>query len=194
MEFLNETKCCVLNGRFKNDDNFTSISRKEKAVVDYICIPHDSFKNIKSFAVMTIQSIVDRLKLYTLINEKSRLPDHSVLVCEFMVTGHSIFSRSSEGKNEQQRQTRFKLNCVPVDFMNEERNRLALLNIIEEIEACRETQINVDDIYNKLCNTIINEMNNTIPKLETKSAKKRFRHKIPLLERPSERPMGKYVI
>lgn len=42
---------------------------------------------------------------------------------------------------------------------------------VKEIEACRETQINVIDIYNKLCTTIINEMNNTIPKLETKSAK-----------------------
>ena len=97
-----------------------------------------------------------------------------------MVTGHSIFSRSPERKIEQQQQkTRFKLNCVPADFMSNETNKLALINIIEEIKACRETQTNVDVIYNKLCTTIINEMNNTIPKLETKSAKKRFRHTKP---------------
>lgn len=125
MEFLNETQFCVLNGRFKNDDNFTSISRKGKAVVDYICIPQDSFENIKSFALMTKQSIVDKLKLYTLINEKSRLPDHSVLVCELWSRVIAFFHARLRGKIEQQRQTRFQLNCVPADFMTKETNRLA---------------------------------------------------------------------
>lgn len=61
---------------------------------------------------------------------------------------YSIFSRSPERKIEQQqRKTRFQLNCVPADFMSNETNKLALIYIIEEIEACRETQTNVDVIY-----------------------------------------------
>jgi hypothetical protein len=40
IEFLNDSKLCVLNGRF-TDENYTSISRKGKAVVDYLCVPHD---------------------------------------------------------------------------------------------------------------------------------------------------------
>ena len=39
LDFLNESKCCVLNGRFDSkNDNFTSISRKGKAVVDYMTV------------------------------------------------------------------------------------------------------------------------------------------------------------
>ena len=42
LDFLNEAKLCVLNGRFPND-NFTSISKKGKTVVDYICVPQDIY-------------------------------------------------------------------------------------------------------------------------------------------------------
>lgn len=40
IEFLNDSKFCVLNGRF-TDDNYTSISRTGKTVVDYLSVPHD---------------------------------------------------------------------------------------------------------------------------------------------------------
>ena len=43
IEFLIESKFCVLNGRFAEKDNFTSISKKRKAVVDYLCVSQDIF-------------------------------------------------------------------------------------------------------------------------------------------------------
>ncbi len=58
LEFLTDSKMCVLNGRCEvNDDNFTSISRRGKAVVDYLCVPHDVFHTCKYFKVFTVQSI-----------------------------------------------------------------------------------------------------------------------------------------
>ena len=50
INFLNEANFCVLNGRFP-EDNYTCISRKGKSVVDYICVPVDTFKNVKNFNV-----------------------------------------------------------------------------------------------------------------------------------------------
>ena len=41
LEFLKDSKCCILNGRFKKD-NFTS-THWGNAVVDYIITPHDCF-------------------------------------------------------------------------------------------------------------------------------------------------------
>ncbi|CAC5383303.1 unnamed protein product [Mytilus coruscus] len=49
IDFLNEAKFCVLNGRLAMNDNFTSISCKGKAVVDYICVPQDSFNDFRNF-------------------------------------------------------------------------------------------------------------------------------------------------
>ena len=41
IDFLNESKMCVLNGRYKEENSFTSVSRTGSAVVDYMCVPHD---------------------------------------------------------------------------------------------------------------------------------------------------------
>lgn len=47
LEFLRDCKCCVLNGRINPDtDNFTSISSRGRAVVDYIITPHDCLDSI----------------------------------------------------------------------------------------------------------------------------------------------------
>lgn len=40
-KFLNDSNFCTLNGRFESD-NYISISRKGKAVVDYVCVPLDT--------------------------------------------------------------------------------------------------------------------------------------------------------
>ncbi|CAC5381141.1 unnamed protein product [Mytilus coruscus] len=89
LDFLNEAKFCVLNGRFPND-NFTSISKKGKAVVDYICVPQDIYEYLNYFKVLTIHSIVNDNRLLELIGDKSKLPDHSVIMCEFKVTHHGL--------------------------------------------------------------------------------------------------------
>ena len=49
LDFLKDSKCCVLNGRFAKD-NFTSTHRGN-TVVDYILTPHDCFKNCLNFDV-----------------------------------------------------------------------------------------------------------------------------------------------
>ena len=60
-----------------------TISGRGKAVVDYICVPHDIFSRCKYFNVVTVQEITDQFALHELLGERSRLPDHSVLLAEF---------------------------------------------------------------------------------------------------------------
>ena len=75
IEFLNDSKFCVLNGRLcvENDD-FTSVSTRGKAVVDYICVPHDCYKNCSNFQVTTPETLVHRHKLQHLLGPRSKLP------------------------------------------------------------------------------------------------------------------------
>ena len=50
IEFLNESKMCMLYGRFDaENDNFTSISTQGKAEVNYICVPHENVDQCESF-------------------------------------------------------------------------------------------------------------------------------------------------
>lgn len=87
IEFLNDAKFCVLNGRCSSnqcrDNNWTSISRRGRAVVDYICVPHDQFTQCISFKVLSMQTVVDNCRLHGLLGDRSRLPDHSAIITEF---------------------------------------------------------------------------------------------------------------
>ena len=74
LEFLNDAKMCVLNGRFRDtDDNFTSVSTKGKSVVDYMCVPnHDNFSQFESFQVIPLHHWLQSITYITaLVNEAS---------------------------------------------------------------------------------------------------------------------------
>ena len=79
-EFLNEAKMCILNGRFNEaNNNFTSVSTRGKAVVDYICIPDDIMEQCVDFKVRTARSIIEDGNLCGLLGDRSKAPDHSAL-------------------------------------------------------------------------------------------------------------------
>ena len=103
-------------------------------------------------------------QLHRYLGDRSRLPDHSILIAEFECNFYSnVFTNET---NEQcTDETRFKLRSIPSDFMNSELSRTAINNIITQIEQCRETQCDIDSIYDKLCDSIINEMTTKIPTL-----------------------------
>lgn len=77
IDFLGNSNFVILNGRFSGD-NYTSISRRGKAVVDYQCVPLDMFSSIQSYDVITMQELTDKHVLHGLLGERSRLPDHSL--------------------------------------------------------------------------------------------------------------------
>ena len=178
IDFLNEAKFVVLNGRFEEDaDNYTSISRKGKAVVDYMCTPQDSLNDIINFKVLPIQCIVDKNKLHSMIGERSKVPDHSVITCEFKYQHETV----SEYKNDNpiDKPPRYRLDRIPLDFMTSEIRRQALILLIEQIERSRETQDNVDIIYDNLCNVIIAEMDDKIPRVDSDKSRRRYKHNKP---------------
>ena len=71
---------------------------------------------------------------------------------------------------------RYKLKAIPRDFLSSNISRLALQDIISKIESAQETQSEIDNIYSSLCDAIITEMNNCIPRCDTsKKTRKRFK-------------------
>ena len=176
IEFLLESKFCVLNGRLGQGDNYTSISRKGRAVVDYICVPHDTLNSCLTFTVTTVQEIADQHQLHGLLGHRSRLPDHCVILTEFVAETGQQTTPSSEIGNEE----KFNLRRIPSNFMTSDVARTALLNMIERIETARETQCEIDAVYDSLMKCILDEMNREIPKYGApKRSQKRLRHRKP---------------
>ncbi len=139
MEFLKDSKCCILNGRLNpENDNFISISVRGKAVVDYIVTSHVDMKTCIGFNVYTPSELIDRggPESFHLIGDHSRLPDHSVLCLRFQVG--EVFNTQNNVDCPQQvkRQSR----KYPVDFLSSEMCRRVLLEVIDQLQIAQENQ------------------------------------------------------
>lgn len=178
IDFLNESKTCVLNGRYDNSkNNYTCISGKGKSVVDYICVPHEALQTFISFEVRTIRSIVEKYDLFGYLNDRSKVPDHSVLETKLntQINVDSISKKSGSAFKK-----RYKLKVIPNDFFASDISKQAIQTLITRIERTRETQSNIDGIYTDLCDTILKEMDDTIPCFApSNKTKKRFRNHKP---------------
>ena len=132
IEFLNDSKFCILNGRLcvENDD-FTSVSTRGKSVVDYICVPHDCYKNCSNFRVISLESLVHRHKLHQLLGHRSKLLDHYFLTSDFKYSYSSFTSDECEDLPKQTKKSfierKYKLNRLPHNFMETNISRAALL-------------------------------------------------------------------
>lgn len=81
-----DSKMCIINGRIcPSCDNFTSISGKGNAVVDYRVTLHDGLETCLEFKVLSSTQMFEKYGCFDLIG----LPDHSLLILIFSV-GHKL--------------------------------------------------------------------------------------------------------
>lgn len=142
--FLKDSNCCVLNGRLNpENDKFTSISVRVKAVVDYIVVAHANFLNCAEFKVFTPLDLADRMgqPVLDMIDDRCRLPDHSVLYLGFKA--EEIISESRIG---------FQYNMRPIrklteTFLDSETCYTSLNGFIELLESGENTQDSINNCY-----------------------------------------------
>ncbi len=62
LKFLRDANCCVMNGRiWPRNDNFTSISTRERVVVNYIIFPHKCLINCTDFTDFNPNELIEGL-------------------------------------------------------------------------------------------------------------------------------------
>ena len=167
LEFLRDMKLCTLNGRLNcANDDFTSVSTRGSAVVDYVIVPHDCYKMFTHFSVERMSYLMSFHNLYPLISEHSRPPDHSVLNCTFeckqmyyddhnSITDHTV---NRIDVCESVSYKKYHVNNIPDNFMKNEDWKQNLLQMISELENLRMGQENVDQMYDKFSKTVLDEM------------------------------------
>ena len=178
LDYLLDSKMCIINGRINNDaDDFTSISKKGKAIVDYFFCPHENLVDISDFKVQTISSLVNELNI-----TPGKLPDHSVLSC-VVKTASRINENAAIQNNkapESQEQSymygfKYKRN-FPNDFLgNHHINEIN--EAIRRIEESTKSQDNVDQLYESICQLYYDEMDSKLKKKQTVFKNKRRKGK-----------------
>ena len=187
---------CVVNGRISPlQDNFTSISNKGTAVVDYFITRQDDLSGINHFEVVTMSSLVESLSVHGMDATPSRISDHSLLFIDVYVRDNSTDSSpySHQSVSEHGRHTapvqgarsgdrgpspppRFKVNNVPTDFMSSEESRIKLLSLISEVEESRHTQQDMNTMYGDIVQCFINEMEQHFPQIKASpNSSRKFR-------------------
>lgn len=164
LEFLKDSKCCVLNGRFDSrSENYTFVqSQRGSSVVDWVITPHDNLNTIKTFHVHLCKDLLNELN-----SERGQHSDHSLLAFEFMPTFlpecvnddiNDVNIRDSEPQNIKYFK-RYNVSKLPDNFMQSDITRQALIRCIDMIEWNRAVQVDVDNVYEHFCNIYYNEMN-----------------------------------
>ena len=78
IDFLISTNICILNGRNFKTNNFTSVSSKGSAVVDYVLVPSECLNRYSDFEVILATNLLKQIAdIHTMENMK--IPDHSFL-------------------------------------------------------------------------------------------------------------------
>jgi hypothetical protein len=86
---MKDTRICTLNGRYNAEkDDFTGIhiSLLGRSVVDCIITPHECLRFCESFEVVKCTDAVDKFNLQYLVNNKYKMPDHSILLAKVKVS------------------------------------------------------------------------------------------------------------
>lgn len=185
LEFLKQSNCCIVNGRLNPlEDKFTFVNKNGKSVVDYVIVRQDDFKNCTSFSVEPCEQAIDRVGCHSLIGDKSRVPDHSMLIFKFRARTKDYVdqnrqenSHTNDASTDYRPNKKYLMNRIPSNFMESDMVRAAINELIYKIESARETQEAVNVLYDDFCKVVIEEMNASIPsKLVSPSTKKKFKY------------------
>ncbi|CAG2193097.1 unnamed protein product [Mytilus edulis] len=157
INFLKDTKCCMLNGRGENvKNNFTYVSNLRKSVVDYMIVPYNELAQYKNIEIKLISDII--LQNNIPLTPSISIPDHSVLMCSVQLSSMRnkpywnnvlklLFKVASDAKKQflkykGDRRTKENLKCAfktsRKTFDKQRKNRIQTLNTSNPKEFWRE--------------------------------------------------------
>ena len=165
LEFLIESKLAVVNGRIADGINqFTSISSKGRAVVDYIVVSHENLINCIHFNVDNVSDLISKHNLESMLSNRCKAPDHSVFTLRY-----SIFTNNSndltdcdEIRSEKSIFKKYNYGTMTNEFMNSPSWLSILDGLISRIENSTKSQTKIDELYACMLSDVFKEMDSHI--------------------------------
>jgi hypothetical protein len=156
---------CVVNGRVTPQfDNWTSVSVRGSAVVDYFIVPYEQLSLCDEFKVCTAREMVEKYcDVSCITNTRNIIPDHSILLFKSTLNVNKNVvntdtSLTDYGNNLKKCDARYDVQNIPSEFFNNAENSDRLLQMIENITELRNDQNEINSVYNDVCNLYYDEM------------------------------------
>ncbi len=150
----------MLNGRHGvcNKNDFTSISSKCLAIVDYSLVPFEKLQNFYDFQVHRSIQRIQECGCVPYIDPTKKVPDHSILTWKIMCESlsGSVYGHTKDNDPLQDTYTTYSRD-YPNDFMQNESCVQAVNEAIEHLEGAENYQQEVDVVYDGFCSTVKRE-------------------------------------
>jgi len=161
VDFLIDTNMCILNGRNYVNNDYTSVSVKGSAVVDYCIVHQDNLDMFKDF------SVIRSTEMLNILNRKigfipSSIPDHSILSWIFVISNlpgtPDVDYDCSPKLDSNVYYDKFDLKNVPDDFLQNNHVVTLLHDTVLKLEQSYRIQTDIDSAYMDICTIIKDEM------------------------------------
>ena len=162
IEFLINANMCILNGRNCLSNDFTSVSVKDSAIVDYCLVAHESLHLFTSFNVIRTVDLINRLVATGSIAPVS-FPDHSVIT--WKIDFESFVDTTSGRINELGGTSydKFDVSDVPSSFLSNPSTLFKINSAIASLEGSLRSQTDIDAVYETFCGLVRDEMYTELP-------------------------------
>ena len=116
IDFLISTNMCILNGRNFKTNNFTSVSSKGSAVVDYVLVPYECLNRYSDFEVILASDLLKQsVDIRTM--ENTKIPDHSFLFWEVSIKTVLWNCPKEVRDNVSMTHIKYDRQNIPAEFM-----------------------------------------------------------------------------
>ena len=158
IDFLISTNMCILNGRNFKTNNFTSVSSKGSAVVDYVLVPYECLNRYSDFEVIFA---TDLLKQSVDIRnmENMKIPDHSFHFWEVSLKAVLWNYPKEVRDNVSMTHIKYDRQNIPTEFMCSNDVLAKVNELIITLEQNQNNQTYVDRVYNSFKDVLEGEMN-----------------------------------
>lgn len=146
----------MLNGRKYLKNDFTSVSCKGLAVVDYCIVGHNCLSLFDKFNVVRATDLVNSASAGRGFTPSS-IPDHSVLTWTFEQAGIAPKPEFGTCITDAQR-VKYDPGNIPDNFLSDMSTVESLNLVVSALEGSLRNQMDIDSAYSDLCNIIKSEM------------------------------------
>ena len=183
LDFLIESRLIVVNGRVADGVNqFTSISSKGRAVVDYIIVPHENLIDCIYFNVDNVSDLISKYNLESMLSNRCKAPDHSVLTLKYLIfkNDRCDISDSDQLNSEKSIFKKYNYGTMSNEFMNSPSWVSILEGLISRIENSTQNQEKIDELYDCMLSDVFEEMDSHIEyRFASKHSRKQYKNHKP---------------
>ena len=168
LTFVHESGLVLLNGRF-GDREFTSVSTRGTAVVDYFLCPVTKFDQILQFEIINQEAFIARDSgIICKIGRGSKMPDHNCLVATLDLKVCSVLKGCFEKQSA-------KKGFVPRSMPDEMCQRNLAEDYLEEIKECLvglEIKDQINTFYDSFLTRLFTDINSFVYESKADTRKK----------------------